>query len=419
MKISSSVTLLSLLFLCSVSVAEEWTQYRGNQGDGRTAESIKSLDWKATPPEARWKATTPLGFSSFSVAADRAFTMVAVDSGDEKVEACLALNANTGDRLWQVTLGKSDYGHDGGNAGARNNRGGDGPRSTPATDGQRVYVYDSHLVLTCLNAKSGDILWQHDVVKEYAGRNIKWLNATSPVLDGDVIYVSGGGVGMTFLAFDKNSGELKWQSGDETITHATPRVANLNGKKQVVFFVQSGLVGVDAANGKELWRCKFPFAVSTAASPVTSGDQVYCSAGYGVGAGLFQVGDAKEAEELWFKPNKLMNHWSTPLEYEGHLFGLFEFKKYGKAPLNCVDMATGEIKWSQRGFGPGNCILVGKTLIVLSDAGEVVLVEANPNKYVEIARAKVLTGKCWSTPAYSNGRLFVRSTEEAVCLDLN
>ena len=95
----------------------------------------------------------------------------------------------------------------------------------------------------------------------------------------------------------------------------------------------------------------FPFSVSTAASPITAGDMVYCSAGYGVGAGLFTVTGAAEADEVWFKPNELMNHWSTPLEHDGHLYGIYEFKKYGKAPLQCVELATGEIKWSERGFG--------------------------------------------------------------------
>jgi outer membrane protein assembly factor BamB len=97
---------------------------------------------------------------------------------------------------------------------------------------------------------------------------------------------------------------------------------------------------------------------------------------------------------------------------------LFEFKKYGTAPLQCVELATGEIKWSERGFGPGNCILVGDKLVVLSDAGDVVLVDANPDGYNENGRINAVSGKCWSTPAYSDNRIYVRSTEEAACLDV-
>ena len=104
--------------------------------------------------------------------------------------------------------------------------------------------------------------------------------------------------------------------------------------------------------------------------------------------------------------------------HDGHLYGIFEFKKYGRAPLNCVDLKTGEIKWSQRGFGPGNCILVDDTLVVLSDKGELVLVKATTSGYQELFRDDVLDGKCWSTPAFSDGRVYIRSTKEGACVEL-
>ena len=190
----------------------------------------------------------------------------------------------------------------------------------------------------------------------------------------------------------------------------------MDGSRQVIFFAQSGLVSVNADDGQELWRTSFPFSVSSAASPVVDGNSVYCSAGYGVGSKVVRIGGNSEPEEVWFKPNRLMNHWSTPIVRDGHLYGIYDFKKYGRAPLQCVEIATGEIKWSERGFGPGNCILVGDKLVVLTDAGEVVIVSAEPDKFTELARVKAVTGKCWSTPAFSNGRIYVRSSEEAACL---
>ncbi|MCG8587027.1 MAG: PQQ-like beta-propeller repeat protein [Pirellulales bacterium] len=418
MKKSAAVAVFTLAaIVSSICLAADWPQYRGPAGDGVSSASITNTDWASKPPKVLWKVPTPLGFSSMAVADGRVFTLVARDSADgAKVETCIALDANTGKELWSVTFGKSEYGHDGGNAGAPGNRGGDGPRSTPTTDGKLVWVYDAHMVLACLDAATGKEIWKRDIVKEFDGRPIKWFNATSPLIVGDAVIVSGGGKDQSFLAFNKNDGKVIWKSGDETITHATPRLADIGSKRQLVFFVQSGLVGVDPASGKELWRSKFPFNVSTAASPVIEDSRIFCSAGYGVGAQLVEVGEDQEAKRLWFKANQLMNHWSTPLAHKGHLYGIFEFKKYGKAPLQCVDMATGEIKWSTRGFGPGNCILVGDKLVVLPDAGDVVLVQATPDEYKELARIKALKGKCWSTPAYSDGRIYVRSTEEAACL---
>lgn len=124
-------------------------------------------------------------------------------------------------------------------------------------------------------------------------------------------------------------------------------------------------------------------------------------------------------KNLWLKPNRLINHWSTPVVHEGHLYGMFSFKKYGTGPLSCVELATGDVKWEQRGFGPGNCIIVGDKVVALSDAGKLVVAEANPDQYIELDRAKVLSGKCWSTPAYSDGRIYIRSTKEAACIDLS
>lgn len=414
MKLIHMSSFLAAALIVSTCAAEDWPEYRGEAGDGESSESIAQKPWPADGPEAVWRVETNTGFSSFSVGGNRAFTLVA----DQGFETCLALDASTGDELWRVRFGSSDYEYGGGDAGARDNKGGDGPRSTPATDGERVYVYDAYLVLSCMDAANGELLWRHDIKSEFEGRNIKWNNATSPVLDEGKVYVAGGGVGQTYLAFDKLSGDLLWKNGDDKLTHATPRVATFDGRKQVVFLMQYGLVSVDAATGEEVWRTPFPFATSTAASPVVEGDYVYCSAGYGQGAGLFRVRGSSEPEEIWFKANELMNHWSTPIIHDGYLYGIYEFKKYGRAPLQCVDLMTGEIIWKEYGFGPGNCILVGDKLVVLSDAGELVVAKASPDGYEELGRATVLDGKCWSTPAFSDGRVFVRSTEQGGCFEV-
>ena len=149
---------------------------------------------------------------------------------------------------------------------------------------------------------------------------------------------------------------------------------------------------------------------------------VYVSAGYGIGAATWRVvrdeDGAFRPEFMWRKPNKLMNHWSTPVCRDGFLYGMFSFKDHGDGPLKCVELATGEERWSRDSFGPGNVILAGDDLVALSDSGEVVLVAASPQAYREKARAAVLDGKCWSSPALTGDQLFVRSTSEGVRLDL-
>ncbi|HEY1052977.1 MAG TPA: hypothetical protein VGE39_24575 [Prosthecobacter sp.] len=103
---------------------------------------------------------------------------------------------------------------------------------------------------------------------------------------------------------------------------------------------------------------------------------------------------------------------------DGYLYGMFSFKEYGAGPLACVDIRTGEDKWKEAGFGPGQVILAGDKIIATSDKGEIVIAEAKPDKYKEVKRQDVLDGKVWSYPVLAGGKLFARSTVEGVCLTL-
>lgn len=402
----------------AVSPVQGWSAYRGSSGDGRSAESLAK---KAVPSEAIWKTQTETGFSSFSVADGKAFTLVIREIDGNPTEVCVALDAATGQPVWEAGLSIGGKYDGGGDSGAKGNEGGDGPRSTPVASGNKVFVLDSKLKLTALNLADGSEAWSVDLVSAHGAKNIKWQNAASPVIDGDRVFVAGGGEGQSLLAFNKNTGEVIWKAQKDAITHATPIVAELHGVRQVIFFTQSGLVSSRLDNGELLWRQEFPFKVSTAASPVVFGDIVYCSAGYGVGAGAYRIakeGDSFKTTEIWRTENENMNHWSTPVVKDGYLYGMFSFKEYGDGPLACVDIRTGETKWKQAGFGPGNVILTADgTLLALSDAGEIVLAEAKPDAYTEISRADVLDGKCWSTPALADGRVYVRSTTEGGAFD--
>jgi outer membrane protein assembly factor BamB len=402
----------------------QWPTYRGPSFDGISAERGLARSWPVGGPKSVWKAATPNGFSSFTVSGGRAFTIFTRDIGGAPQEVVVAFDANSGKELWSAPIGIAKYGHDGGNAGTSENKGGDGPRSTPTVDGSRVYAISADLLLVSLDAATGRRLWAKDVMKEHAGKNITWKNAASPVIDGNLIFMAGGGAGQALLAVDKNTGKTLWKTQDDAMTHSTPTPTTIHGVRQVIFFTQKGLVSVAPATGFVLWRYDFPFKISTAISPVVCGDIVYCSAGYGVGAGAVKLAKAATgwaATEIYRvtgdKP--LANHWSTPVFKDGYLYGMFQFKEYGTGPVKCVEAATGKVMWEQGGFGPGNVTLVDGHLLALSDDGQLVLISAKPKAYTEVARAKVLDGKCWSTPVFAGGRVYVRSTKEAVCLDVS
>jgi outer membrane protein assembly factor BamB len=417
MHMKTTMPLLLALGATSLAAHADWAQYHGPTFNNQSDEKIAPA-WPKSGPEVLWRARFNTGFSSLSVADGRAYTLVrrAVDTVDH--EGIVAVDAATGKELWFAPLCVAKY-RGGGDRGAPGNAGGDGPRSTPSVEGDRVYVYSSQMKLFCFDAASGRELWTADVLKDYQGSNITWESAASPVVDGGLVYVFGGGPGEALLAFDQMTGKPVWKCEDDGMTHSTPTPVTLHGIRQVIFFTQKGLVSVEAKSGRVLWRQDYPYKTSRAISPVVAGDLVYVSQGYGIGAGVYRIartGEDWSVQEVWRTPNKQLNHWSTPVIHDGYIYGIFDHNKHATAPLKCVDLTTGLDVWEREGFGMGNVILVDGKLIVLTDYGEIVMVEPTPKAYTEIARAKVLDGKCWSTPTLSQGRLYIRSTTEGACL---
>ncbi len=412
--ICCSLLLPTLSFAQQLTAA--WPQYRGPNGDGSTKEVI-AKPWSSEGPKSVWKQAATQGFSSIAVGGGLAVTLMTRETEGVPTETCVAWDAATGKEQWAFPLKIAKY-DGGGDSGGK--KGDDGPRSTPSLAPGKVFVLGANLDLYCLDAKSGKALWKVDLIADFKAQNVHWQSAASPILEGNLCIVMCGGKGQSFIAFDQATGKPVWKAEDDAITQATPTVATIHGIRQIIFFTQKGLAALDL-KGKLLWRQDYSYKTSTAASPIVWQDIVYCSAGYGVGAGAFKIsktGFKLESTQIWRTEGKNINHWSTPVCKDGYLYGLFGFKEYGKCPLACVDIRTGEMKWQQEGFGPGNTILSGDQLLVLSDKGELVLAAAKPDAYKEIARADVLDGKCWSTPTLAGGYIFARSTEQAGCFEL-
>jgi outer membrane protein assembly factor BamB len=407
---------LSLVPLAGLAV--DWPQYRGPTHDGVSPEVIRT-NWSAQPPRQVWKVTTLNGgFSSFTVSGGRAFTLDQRNVSGTMREVCVALDANTGQELWAAPVGNADY--DGGTGSV------DGPRSTPSVDGDRVYVLSAYVSLFCLNPTNGAVIWSKDLMGQYGGQNIGWESAASPLIEGDLIFVNCNGSGHRLLALHKTDGSEAWKGTDYGMTHSTPVAATIQGTRQVIFYTSSGLVSVVPETGSVLWRYATPncpySSTATAMSPAVGDDTLFCAAAYGVGGAAVRItksGANLVATERWPKKTNLQCHWSTPVYRNGCYYGIYG--SYSSTlPLRCVDAATGNVLWSQSGFGSGGVLLVGPYLLVLSVSGNVVLVDPAPTGYREIARLpNVIAGDCWNVPSVSNGRIYARSTTEAVCLDVS
>ncbi len=411
---------VTITFTLQITAAD-WPQYRGPSHDGVCPDKI-SQAWPEAGLHQFWKKPLKDGFSSFAVGGGKVFTVVAREIESANQEVAVAMDAATGTELWAVPMGIAKY-DGGGDSGTQDNKGGDGPRSTPAVVGDHVYLYSSRMVLKCVEAATGKEVWSSDLIKDHGGRNIYWENAASPLVEDGLVFVAGGGNGEALMAFDAQTGKVAWKGQDDKMTQSTPIAATILGVRQVIFLTQAGLVGVAPKTGNVLWRQAFPYKTSTGISPVVSGDIVYCSAAYGVGAGAYRIaknGAEFTSTQLWFEAgNGKANHWSTPVVKDGYLYGICNQAAYGKAPLKCLELATGKEMWSKPGFGPGGCLLVDGQLMILSDAGDLVLIKPVTTEYTEITRSHILAGKCWNVPAISNGRLYARSTKEGVCLDIS
>ena len=226
----------------------EWNQYRGPTDDGISKEKI-ATEWPASGPKVLWKIPMGKGFGTFAFGAGKAF-IFSERNGDE---VCIALDPNTGKELWATDIGPT----------TKNTDGDPCPRTTPAVDGDRVYIYSTFLKLDCLDAATGKPVWSHDLVKEFKGQAKtkgigNWGNSDSPLVHGDLVFIVGGGPGESLMAFNKKTGAVVWKTQDEKLTHASPTLATIAGVRQVIFFTQSGLVSCEPQTGKELWRARVP-----------------------------------------------------------------------------------------------------------------------------------------------------------------
>lgn len=419
----ASGTILFLLAFGSSVLAADWPHIAGPNLDRKLpdAGSAKLGPWAAGQPKRAWEIPANGGFSSFVTGAGRAYTLVTTTVSGSARETAMAVDRKTGKTIWQVALGPASY-RNGGERGAPGNEGGDGPRSTPVFAGGLVYVFGGRFDLYALNSTTGAIVWQRDLIKEFGGNEITWSNAASPLVVGDRVLVSGGGRNQTYLAFRADNGEVLWKMGSDRPTHSTPILATIHGQAQAIFMAERGMVSLDPANGRELWHYPFPYRTSTAASPVVWQDIVNCAAAYGVGGAACQIkrtGDTWEATELWRVPGKETEaHWSTAVAHDGYLYGHYGHRDFGKNPIKCIDIRTGKVQWEKTGFGPGQMIMAGGRLLATSDIGELVVLDPTPKAYTELARVDVIEGKVWSSPAISDGHLFLRSTTHGVCLEL-
>jgi len=398
--------------LCFVPVlalllGADWPQFLGPQRNGVSAEKDLVLSWGAKGPPVLWERPVGEGYSTPVVAGDRLILFHRV--GNEEVVECL--DPATSKPRWKYAYPTAyqDFLNKG-----------NGPRSTPVVGDGKVFTLGPAGHLTCLDLASGKKIWSRALLEDYQVRRSFFGVGTSPILEGDILAINvGGRDGAGIVAFHKDTGKEVWKATDHDASYASPVVATFDGVRHLIFFTREGLVSLDPANGavrfSQRWRPRINESVN-AATPVVFEDQIFVSTSYNTG-GLMVRGSKKGLEEIWKGDDSLSCHFSTPVQRDGFLYG-FDGRQESGTQFRCVEWKTGKVRWSQEGFGCGSLIVVGDLLLVLSERGDLVVVEANPRAYVEKARATVLNGTIRAHMALADGRLFARDNRKLVCFRL-
>lgn len=385
---------------------------RDNQARG--VELAADLD--ARPPQLLWRQPIGEGLAGFAVVGDVAATLE--HRGDD--ELATLYDARTGELLWATVIDSSaPFG--GGIIGS-------GPRATPLIHRGNVYVLSVQGKLLALDGASGEVLWRRDllaeagIARDQAGEHYPYGRSSSPVIeDGKLLVAPGGqsGAAVSIAALDPETGETLWQSGTRQISPATPAVATLGGVQQVLVVNEDFVTGHALADGRQLWELPLP-GKSNANANVSNAvgippDRVFVSKGYGIGSALWELeprGDTFEPQELWSSARTLRTKFTNVALRDGYVYGLSE------GVLECAELASGERAWKGGRYGHGQITLAGDVLVVLTEDGEIVYVEATPESHRELGRFQAIEGQTWNPFALAGDLLVVRNSREAAAYRL-
>jgi outer membrane protein assembly factor BamB len=390
------------------AASQDWPIWRGPDRSGIVTEKGLAESWPADGPKELWRHKAGVGFASPVVAGGKLYLFY-LDGDKDVLEA---LDPVSGKSLWKQGSEKAysaSY---------------PGTRASPAIDGDKIFTYSGNGFLVGRSLADGKQLWAVDVMKETGGKQKTWGLASTPVVDGDLVYVQSGENGNAAVAVNKNDGKIAWKSDAKGGGYATPVLATVNGKPLLIVFGQKHLFGIDPKNGKTLWELNEPWETQygvNATMPLVHDGKVFVSVAYdNAHSGLYEFSDGG-IKPVW-KSKEIGARFQPGVLDNGYLY----INSEGR--LQCVNWSDGKIVWhtdpkKERqllGFG-GSLVRFGDKLITLSDKGMLSLLQATPEGYKKISKVEdVVDGdQNWATPLIYDGKLYVKGKEELVCFDIS
>ncbi len=378
-----------------------WPNWLGPKHDGVSHEKGWSSDWPADGLKKVWSREIGIGFSSVSLADDVLYTMGHV-KGTEYV---YAIEATTGEKVWSHSYECElvDNLHEG------------GPGATPTIDGEVLYTLGRGGQLFCLNRTDGKVIWEKDLRTDLEVRLHEWGFCGSPYILGDQLLLEAGRV----VSYDKHTGKKNWQTAKHKAGYGSVAPFKHKGETLLATLDCDGLRVTRAKDGSEIdfvgW--KSPYRTNST-TPIIRGDKIFISSGYNVGAGLFQLVDGKLKEI--YTTRKMRNHFNNSILWGDYLYGFDGNSNLGRVvQLTCIQWDTGEVAWQKRGFGCGSLMVADGKLLILSEDGKLVVVDASPEKFNQLAESEILTGRCWTIPVLLDRHVYARNAAgDLVCFQL-
>jgi outer membrane protein assembly factor BamB len=382
--------------------AGDWPQILGPARNGVAVGETLPAKFPNGGPRTLWTYRLGAGYGGPVVAGKSVLVFHRVND-TERVEA---LNADTGASQWKADFSATYQGGIDPDI---------GPRATPVVQDGRVFVFGAAGDLHCVDFATGRKIWSRAASTDFGSQEGYFGVGSSPiVVDGKVLVNVGGSQGAGIVAFAADSGKTVWQATDEAASYSSPTVATIGGQTHVIFVTRLNCLSLDPANGEV--RFRFPFGqrgptVNAATPLVFDQNRLFVSAAYNVGAVLAEI-TPQGAKSLWSNDESMSSQYSTCVHYQGHLYGVDGREDYSNGKLRCVEAATGNVKWSDDGFGIAHVLLAGDRLLALKTTGEIVITPATPESFQPLATATVSnSGVTRAIPAFSNGRLFFRTSE--------
>lgn len=374
-----------------VQAPAEWPGFRGPNRDSVAAGVTIGTDWAKSPPVEVWRKAVGPGWSSFAVQGRLIYTQE--QRGEEEVVT--AYRAADGELAWRhadrVRFFES-------NAGA-------GPRATPTLSGGRVYALGATGILNALDSATGKRLWSRNTTEDTQQAVPDWGFSASPIVSGDLVIVYAG----RLAAYDTARGALKWLGESKGGSYSSPHLATIGGVEQLLILTPEGAAGLDPATGRKMWTHEWK-GLPIIQPAMIGGGGMLISASQTEGTRRI---DAVRGANGWSVDTRwtslsLKPYFNDTVIHKGHAYG------FDARILACIDLSEGKRVWKGGRYGNGQMLLLPDQdlLLVLSEDGEVALVQASPDGFAEVARMPALEGKTWNHPVIASGLLFVRNAQE-------